>query len=246
MQKYFYEAFENMERLGPGSNESTLNAIKLYNEKKKKINILDVGCGIGTQTFILAEYFKESNIIAIDNNKTYIEQLNKKAEEKGISNRVKGIEMSMLEMTFENESFDLIWAEGSIYIIGFKEGIKQWKRFLKDDGYIICSEISWIKEDISIESYTYWNNAYKEIDNINNKIKQIEDAGYINKGYFISPVTDWTDNYYNYIEKNLSKMKLKYSNKQALDVIKILEEEIGIYKKYKDEYSYVFYSMKKI
>ncbi|MCO5381410.1 MAG: hypothetical protein NHB15_04280 [Methanosarcina barkeri] len=36
-------------------------------------------------------------------------------------------------LLYEKESFDLIWAEGSIYIIGFKEGLTYWKQFLKND-----------------------------------------------------------------------------------------------------------------
>lgn len=32
--------------------------------------------------------------------------------------------MSMFEMDFEPESFDLIWSEGSIYIAGFQTGLK--------------------------------------------------------------------------------------------------------------------------
>ena len=39
--------------------------------------------------------------------------------------------MSMFEMSFDDETFDLIWAEGSIYIAGFVRGIRDWKRLLK-------------------------------------------------------------------------------------------------------------------
>lgn len=49
-------------------------------------------------------------------------------------------------MDFVPESFDLIWAEGYIYIIGFKKGLQDWKKFLKPGGYLICSEISWFKD----------------------------------------------------------------------------------------------------
>ncbi|WHY99634.1 hypothetical protein [Peribacillus simplex] len=50
--------------------------------------------------------------------------------------------VSMFDMGFKTETFDLIWAEGSIYIIGFQKGLKVWKPFLNRGGYLVCSEVS--------------------------------------------------------------------------------------------------------
>lgn len=143
MEKYFYEAFEGMKRFGPGSDESTMRAAEMFPAKKKP-KILDIGCGIGTHTFAVAKKFPDADITAIDIYEPHIEKLNSLASEYGLSDRVRGIVMSMFEMTFENESFDLIWSEGAAYIAGFSNAIKDWKRLLKPGGYIICSEISWL------------------------------------------------------------------------------------------------------
>ena len=143
MEKYFYEAFEGMKRFGPGSDESTMRAAEMFPAKKKP-KILDIGCGIGTHTFAVAEKFPDADITAIDIYEPHIEKLNSLASKYGLSDRVRGIVMSMFEMTFENESFDLIWSEGAAYIAGFSNAIKDWKRLLKPGGYIICSEISWL------------------------------------------------------------------------------------------------------
>lgn len=59
-------------------------------------------------------------------------------------------------MDFVPESFDLIWAEGYIYIIGFKKGLQDWKKFLKPGGYLICSEISWFKDIFSDKFKKFW------------------------------------------------------------------------------------------
>ncbi|MEZ5335151.1 MAG: hypothetical protein R2741_07905 [Methanolobus sp.] len=34
------------------------------------------------------------------------------------------------------QEFDVIWAEGSIFILGLEKGISYWKQFLKDGGYM--------------------------------------------------------------------------------------------------------------
>ncbi len=53
MEQYFFEAFENMERLGPGSEKSTLKAIDGI-DRKSAIKILDIGAGVGTHTMLIA------------------------------------------------------------------------------------------------------------------------------------------------------------------------------------------------
>lgn len=49
-EKYFYEAFEGMKRLGPGSAASTRRCDGTSFLPKSGIKILDVGCGAGTHT----------------------------------------------------------------------------------------------------------------------------------------------------------------------------------------------------
>lgn len=164
MEKYFYEAFEDMKRFGPGSDESTTRAAKMFPVKKNSLKIFDIGCGIGTHTFVIARKFPNADIIAIDTYAPHIEKLNFIAAECELADRVHGIVMSMFEMTFENESFDLIWSEGSDYIAGFSNAIKDWKRLLKSGGYIICSEISWLRDNPSEESKEFWNEAYSEMN----------------------------------------------------------------------------------
>lgn len=209
--------------------------------------ILDIGCGVGTHTFLLAEHFRNATIIGIDNHAAYIDTLNEEAKKQGISDRVQGMKMSMFEMNFEEESFDLIWSEGSIYIMGFQKGLKEFKRFLKPNGYLICSEIGWLVENPSEESADFWNKGYLEMDTVTNKLEKIKMAGYEVKEHFVCPVTDWTTNYYDFVQRNLDAMKVKYEgNEEAIDVIGVLQLEIDIYHRHYDEYSYVFYAMKKM
>ena len=42
--------------------------------------------------------------------------------------KVAEIEGSMLSLDYPDESFDLVWAEGSIFIIGFDQGLEDWRR----------------------------------------------------------------------------------------------------------------------
>ena len=242
MEKYFYEAFEKMERLGPGSESSTLKACG-HIDTTRKVKILDIGCGVGAHTLLIAKKYKNFQITAIDNNQEYIDKLNKKANELGLNNQVLGVCMSMFEMSFEEKSFDYIYSEGAIYISGFTNGLEDWKRFLKPEGKLICSEITWLVDDPSETSLAYWNENYSQMDSIENKIIQAKKLGYKDVDHFVLPKEDWIDNYYSPLEKQLRLMKSKYNglNEEASNVIMMIEEEIEMYKNYGNEYSYVFY-----
>lgn len=246
MEKYFFEAFHGLDRLAPGSKISTLKALSMFNPSKEHINILDVGCGNGIHTMLLAQEFPKASIIAIDNHMPYIETLNKTASNLKLSDRVVGKCISMLDMPFEENFFDLIWSEGAIYIAGFEKGLRDWKRFLKKEGYLICSELCWTTNTPQEEIYAYWIEEYPLIDTIENKIKQIKNAGYHYESHFIIPVSDWTDNYYTPLQHNLTMMLEKYKNNEiAKQVIDTLQIEIDLYHKYSSQYSYAFFGMSK-
>ncbi|AGC49545.1 class I SAM-dependent methyltransferase [Lawsonia intracellularis] len=242
MKKYLFEAFDGLNRLAPGSTESTQQAIKLLPADFLPKKILDIGCGVGESTLLLAKHFSNAEIIAIDNNQQYINELESKA-----TNNIKPKVMSMFEMDFEPESFDLIWSEGSIYIAGFQTGLKDWKKFLKNNGYFVCSEISWLIDQYSDASKYFWNEAYPEIDTIENNLQKIQSAGYKVLGHFVLPKSNWKENYYAPLQKNLERMKTTYNNdEKAQQVIALIQSEIDLYKENSDDYSYVFYIMKKI
>jgi len=244
---YFYEAFEGLSRLAPGSEHSTKTAISMVNiPKEKKINILDIGCGAGTQTLVLAEMFPNAHIKAIDTSEHFLAVLRTHLVEKGLSERVDVLNLSMFDMDFPLESFDIIWAEGSIYIAGFQRGLKEWKPFLKQDGYLVCSEISWLHNNPTFESKNFWEHGYSEMNTIPVKIKQIDDAQYSYQSSFTLPKEDWTEAYYNPLENNLLHMKEKYEgNDVALGIVDMLQQEIDLYNQHFRDYSYVFYVMKK-
>lgn len=78
---------------------------------------------------MLANQFPKAHVVGIDYHAPYIEKLNQTAAKSGLTDRVHGVVMSMFDMAFEKESFDMIWAEGSIYIIGFQRGLRQWRPY---------------------------------------------------------------------------------------------------------------------
>lgn len=204
------EFHKDNERQGPGSDEATLKAlsyIPLLNEKTK---ILDIGCGTGGQTITLAKN-TAAQITAVDMLPQFLETLMKKAKENNLLDRITAKEMLMDNLTFDKNSFDVIWSEGAIYNIGFEKGLSLWRNYLKDNGYIAVSEISWLIDTRPEEIQQYWVNAYPEIDTIDNKLSVIEKRGYTSVVHFALDDKCWKDNYYQPILEKSEEFLKKYN-----------------------------------
>lgn len=238
---YFYLAYKDLDRLSPGSDDTTLKAIdKIDVGDKETLNILDIGCGVGSSTMLLANYFKNAEVEAIDLFKHYLDVLDEKISKNDLGSRVFTYKMDMNDLDFANEELDIVFAEASAEIIGFKRALKEWKRLLKPEGYLIISDVSWIQKPSS-NSVKFWKNIYDEVDLIENKIKQIKNEDYEFIDYVIVPKDDW-NSYYNKLEKNLNKLS---SDKSAKDFVGQIKKEINHYRQNSDDYSYVFYIMRK-
>jgi len=129
--------------LREGLTKYTRKAYRML-PKLNKPRILDIGCGPGIQTMELAR-LSQGEIIGVDIHQPSLDRLTRKVEEAGLSDSVKAVNCSMFEMDFPNESFDVIWTEGSIFIIGFERGLKEWQRFLKPKGFLVVHEMAWLR-----------------------------------------------------------------------------------------------------
>jgi ubiquinone/menaquinone biosynthesis C-methylase UbiE len=119
-------------------NKYTRKAFELLPNCKNP-HILDIGCGTGVPTIELAK-ISDGHVIGIDIDVTSLNLLQRKIKEMGSNNCVSVIKKSILTMDLPEESFDIIWAEGSIFVIGFENSIKKWRRFLKPNGFLVIHD----------------------------------------------------------------------------------------------------------
>ncbi len=237
---------KNSARQGPGSDKDTLKALSFINiEKNKNLKIADIGCGSGGPTITLAKNLN-GKITAVDLIPDFLLELEEKSKKLGLERKIKTLKSSMDNLPFNNQEFDIIWSEGAIYNIGFENGIKKWKDYLKIGGIIAVSEITWITNSRPKEIEDFWTQAYPEIDTASNKIKILENNAYSLIGYFYLTPNSWIENYYKPIENKLDAFRKKYADSKLAK--KIIEEniaEIELYHKYKNYYSYGFYIARK-
>jgi SAM-dependent methyltransferase len=240
------EFFSYLDRQGPGSPEATLKALSFIDNLNEKSKIVDLGCGTGGQTIVLAQNIS-GNITGIDLFPGFIDKLNDNAKKLNLQSRVKGVVGSMDKLEFQFNELDLIWCEGAIYNIGFEKGMNYWNKFLKKGGYVAVSEATWFTEERPKEIFDFWNDAYPEIDTIPNNIARMQKAGYVVMASFILPEYCWIDNFFAPEAKAQKIFLDKYKgNKSAEEFIKYEKRGAELYNKYKEYYGYVFYIGKKL
>lgn len=238
---------KNTERQGPGSEDDTLKALSFIEfDEGAKLNIADIGCGTGAQTLTLAKNL-DARITAVDLFPEFLDKLNLNAEKYGLKDKITTLEKSMEDLPFSKDQFDIIWSEGAIYIMGFEEGIKKWKEYLKIGGYLALSEITWTTNSRPSEIEDHWKKEYPEIDTASGKIRVLEENGFSPVGYFYLPESSWEKNYYKPIENQFEDFLTKHKNsKLAQEIIEAEKEEISMYRRFKDYYSYGFYIARKV
>ena len=76
--------------------------------------MLDLGSGLAVDSFIAAARTGEAGkVVGLDLSKAEVLHANKRAEERGISDRVVFIQGDMEKMSFENERFDVVISNGA-------------------------------------------------------------------------------------------------------------------------------------
>ena len=245
MEEIYFEIYESLPRQGPGDDASTRKVFQKLTGLPEHPEILDVGCGTGRQTLVLAN-LSSGKITALDNHPPFIETLKRDVRRSGYADRIRCIVEDMNSMKFPEESFDVIWSEGAAYIMGFKKALEAWKLLLRPKGYMAISELVWFREEAPQEIRDYFTREYPDMKYYKNHYPIIKSVGYKVIDYFPLPDKSWWTDYYTPAEKKIAEMRLKHrDNKDAQMIFDSFQLEMDMHKKYSPYYGYGFYIMRK-
>jgi SAM-dependent methyltransferase len=208
-------------------------------------SVLDVGCGPGAQTVALASA-TDALIVALDTDGDYLGQLRLRASREAVSDRVHAVQGSMFNMPVAAGVVDVVWAEGSIYIIGFERGLREWRQLVKPGGCVAVTQLSWLAEDVPDEPRRFWARHFPAMMSVDDNVGVAEQCGYELIEYFTLPKSAWWDDYYRPLEGRLRGLRTQYGgDTEALSAIDSTQEQIDLYRRFADCYGYVFYVLRR-
>ena len=230
-----FQLFEGLARLGPGSEASTLRALRMLPALPPDPRVLDLGCGAGASTLVLARE-TGGHVTAVDMHQPFLDRLESRAKAAGLAIETRCQSMDALDLPPGN--YDLVWSEGAIYLIGFEHGLQLWRPLLRPGGYLCLTEITWLTDDPPAEARNYWDAAYPSMGSIGENLERARTAGYEPIGHFPLPRFDWETEYYAPLKARVDGLS---SEPAFAEVIKETEQEIDLYERFGDSYGYVFY-----
>jgi ubiquinone/menaquinone biosynthesis C-methylase UbiE len=244
VDELIFEIHDGLPRQGVGRDVYTRRAYEMLPPLDKP-RILDIGCGSGAPTLEIAR-LSAGTVTALDVHQPYLDELDRRAAAAGLADRITTLNGSMLDMDFPDESFELLWSEGSIFIIGFDKGLEEFKRLIPPGGFFAVHDIAWLRPDPPPELLEYWTTAYPVMREISGNLAAIESAGYELLGHFPLPDDAWWDEYYEPLQQRLPELRAKYAdNPDAQAMLDESEKEIEIYRDYIGWYGSVFYILRK-
>ena len=203
-------------------NEFTRKAYHLL-PKLKNPRILDIGCGRGNCTRELVR-LTDGKIIGIDIDQDALNHFQKKIDRQGLSDRIEIKNCSIINNSLLKESFDIVWAEGVLHIVGFKRSLKEIYQLLKPKGFLV---------------------VHDEDKNIDSKLKKAQDLDFTLIDQFRLPKDAWLKMYSEPLEKRIMEIRKISKNKKLLKELKRHENDVKWIKNNPEGSRSIFYILQK-
>ncbi|MFN7957491.1 MAG: class I SAM-dependent methyltransferase [Holophagaceae bacterium] len=234
--------FKGMTRKGPGSEASTLRALSLCPLPAHPA-IADLGCGSGASTLLLARTLQtlQRPILALDADGTALDDLWQSAQAQGLLPLVRPRTGDMADPGIPPGSLDLIWSEGAIGHLGWAEGLRIWRDFLRPGGVMAITDATWFEDSPPAEARRAWGDWYPTMGTEETNLRLARDSGLAVLGHFRLPSQDW----WNYFDQAEGRCRLCEGEEDLADAVAGLRGEMDLYRRAGHSYGYVLYILQK-
>jgi SAM-dependent methyltransferase len=235
----FRSAHSGLPREAPGSAATTALLLRLAGPLPDRPSIVDIGAGTGPASVVLAQ-LTGGQVTAVDRHKPFLEALDARALAAGVADRVTTLAASMDDLPLPPGSADLLWAEGSVYNMGFDAALTAWRPLLAPGGVLVLTEAEWLTPSPSPGAQAFWNPGYPAMRTTAANVDAAQRAGWTVQATYVLPESDWHE-YYGPLAARLAEMRRQGVPGELLDQV---GEEIKIRAAHGADYAYTGYVLR--
>lgn len=237
------ELYEELE-LGPGRLVHTRRAWGML-PLMSSPDIVDMGCGRGVPTLELAR-LSGGVVTGVDVDPEALAVLKRRTREAGLGDRVRTLRASMDSVDLPSGSFDVVWAEGSLWAVGLRRGLRAWRRLLRSPGFVVVHEVCWLLPDPPEELRHGWKGVHPNVGTVESYLEQLPGLGYEVLGHFKLSEDVWWDLCYSILQERIDKLRVRHAGNA--DVIAALDDEqreVDLFRRNQRFYGSAFIVMRK-
>lgn len=239
----FFEIHEGLARQAPGSAATTAHLLAQCGPLPRAPRVLDVGCGPGRASLVIAAELPDATITAVDLYQPYLDQLAASAAIDGVDDRIEPVRASMTDLPFDDAGFDLVWSEGAIYIMGFSAGLQAWRRLLRPHGTLVVTEATWFTPTPSDAATTFWAEGYPAMTDVDSCCRLASAAGYDVLATYRLPHEDWWAEYYTPLTERLDAYDT--TDPTVAAIVAAERTEIELHRDHGTEYGYTGFVLRR-
>jgi cyclopropane fatty-acyl-phospholipid synthase-like methyltransferase len=229
--------FGGLTHLAPGDDDSTAYVLSLLPRQAFEL-VVDVGCGTGRHTLVLAEKLK-TLVHAVDLYDFFLDDLMEKAQLRNLDPFIQThcLDMEDLSETFQN--IDLLWSEGSAYSIGFSHALNSWRKIINPEGFLVVSELTWLTDKRPNRAQTFFQFEYPAMQSVEENLAVCEKAGYKVLQTHTLSRHGWKE-YYDPLKQRAQTLQ-SHEDPSVREFAQGMLEEIAVFEECGDRYGYVFF-----
>ncbi len=245
--QFFLQFHHGLLRKGPGTDAATAEAFRRVEPLLPTCpSILDVGCGGGAQTLVLAG-LTPGSLVAVDSYPPFIEELRGRVATRGLAGRVTVRVGDMKALEFPPASFDLVWCEGALFILGFEEGLRTLRPLLRGSGVVVVTEATWLRplHEVPAEVRAFWAEACPAMTDVEGNLALARRAGFAPLAHFTLPEEGWAA-YVDPLERRMDQvLAANPGNPDAEEAARSERREFAMFREHLGWFGYEFFLLQR-
>ena len=121
--------------------------------------------------------------------------------------------------------------------MGIEKALRHWQLVLKEQGYLVISDLVWRINSPDAEVRDYWSQHYPDMQTVQSRVQLFERAGFQMITHFDLSSHAW-DNYIGPLQTRIDKVSQHPFTSNALSDI---QRELSIHHNYLGQYGYHFF-----